>query len=71
VASGSVADAVGAVAGIESRTVVDATDLVGATSPDGFASVSGTSRRGPQARRADVSEPVDRSGLKGAWLAGD
>ena len=37
---GSDADALGAVTGIESKTVIDATNLVGATPPDGFASNS-------------------------------
>jgi hypothetical protein len=63
----SVADALGAVTGIESRTVIDAANLAGATLPDGFAPSSGyVKARVAGARRADVSEPVDRAGLKGA-----
>jgi len=41
VPGGSVADALGAVTGIGSTTVIDAASLVGATPPDGFASGSG------------------------------
>jgi hypothetical protein len=37
----SVADALGAVTGIESRTVIDAPNLAAATLPDGFAPSSG------------------------------
>jgi hypothetical protein len=63
VPGGSVADALDTVTGIESKTVIDATNLAGPRRRTALPPTPSTSSRGPQARRADVSEPVDRAGL--------
>jgi hypothetical protein len=62
VPGGLVADVLGAVTGFESKTVIDATNLAGPRRRTAVPLALSASSRGPQAWRADVSEPVDRAG---------
>ena len=70
VPGGLVAYVLGAVAGIESKAVIDGTSLSGAMSQDRFA-VSSAHQGARRSQGAEIREPPGRASLKSARLARD